>query len=206
MYQIVLASESPRRKEIMETMGIPFMAMASNVEEVVSETEPEAMVKALADLKAKDIADKIEKKQMEDVIVIGADTMVFFHGTAMGKPKDEEDAKRMIQLLSGEEHQVYTGVSIIIKDNQKEERKYSFAVCTKVIVQPLNQKQIDDYVATKEPMDKAGAYGIQGGFGIHIKEINGDYYNVVGFPISKIYEVLLNHGIDIKNLIEIKLN
>jgi septum formation protein len=200
MYRIILASESPRRKEIMETMGITYETMASNVEEVVAETDPAAMVQALAALKTNHIAAKLEQAEAisEDRIIIGADTMVFYEEHALGKPKDEADAVRILQMLSNHTHEVYTGVSIIIKNKNGNNRSLSFAACTKVTVQPLTLEQIKDYVASGEPMDKAGAYAIQGRFGIYIKEINGDYYNVVGFPIAKIYETLLNCGIDIK--------
>jgi septum formation protein len=202
MYQIILASESPRRKEIMETMGIPYKVMAGNVVEVVEETVPEEMVQALARLKTKAIADKLSHQDMEqkEVIIIGADTMVFFQEHALGKPKDEADAVRMLQMLSNEVHEVDTGVSIVIRDKEGLEECISFAVCTKVYVQPMTMEQILDYIASGEPMDKAGAYAIQGKFGIYIKEIVGDYYNVVGFPIAKIYDTMLRRGIDIKKL------
>ncbi|MBH1941265.1 septum formation protein Maf [Mobilitalea sibirica] len=199
MFRIILASESPRRKEIMETMGIPFEAMASNVEEVVRETLPEEMVQALAKLKSVNIAERIGHSD-EDSIIIGADTMVFYQGHALGKPKDRADAIRILEMIADDSHEVYTGVSIIIRRKGYKERIISFAVCTKVTVQPLTRQQIEDYVATGEPMDKAGAYGIQGSFGIFIQGIEGDYYNVVGFPIAKIYEELLHYGIDIKNI------
>jgi septum formation protein len=202
MYRIILASESPRRKEIMDKMGISYMALASSIEERVSEKEPGAMVQALAALKAEDIAFRMKDKY-ENRIIIGADTMVFFQKNALGKPKDEADAVRMLQMLSGNEHEVYTGVSIIISNEKKESENIKFSVCTKVAVQPMTKVQIADYAAGGEPMDKAGAYAIQGQFGIYIKEIAGDYYNVVGFPIAKIYEVLLSHGIDIKSKINI---
>ncbi|HHU74229.1 MAG TPA: septum formation protein Maf [Clostridiales bacterium] len=203
MYRIILASESPRRKEILKTMGIPFEAMASNVNEEVEEKEPASMVEALAKLKVVDIWKQIKEqnKSQDKIIIIGADTMVFYQGQALGKPKDQEDAARILGMLSNDVHQVYTGVSMIIVDQDRKlkEEHISFAVCTKVSVQPLNKKQMEDYIASGEPMDKAGAYGIQGRFGIHIKEISGDYYNVVGFPIAKIYETLLELGIDLKD-------
>lgn len=199
MYKIILASESPRRKEIMSTMGIPFETVPANVIEIVEETEPAEMVKALASKKTKAVADTFGKGS-GDLIIIGADTMVFFDGHALGKPKDREDAARMLTLLSGAVHEVYTGVSIIIR-REGCERSICFAVCTEVTVQPLTREQIDDYIATGEPMDKAGAYAIQGQFGIHIKEIAGDYYNIVGFPIARIYEELMSEGINIKKLI-----
>ncbi len=202
MYQIILASESPRRREIMETMGIPYQVMASNVKEEVTETIPDLMVQALARLKTEEI--KKQALQLmdagKDIIIIGADTMVFFEEHALGKPKDKEDAARMLRMLSDHAHEVCTGVSIIIKKQDGSEESLSFAVCTKVIVNPLTEEQIQDYIATGEPMDKAGAYAIQGKFGIFIREIVGDYYNIVGFPIAEIYAVLLHHGIDLKKL------
>jgi len=202
MYRIVLASESPRRKEILTQMGIPFEAIASNVEEVVEEKEPSAMVQALATIKTKDIEEKLVKsgKDFADTIIIGADTMVFYKDRALGKPKDMDDAISMLQMLSNKEHEVYTGVSIRIHHSQKPLETISFAVCTKVKVQALTTEQIRNYVETGEPMDKAGAYAIQGKFGIYIKEIQGDYYNIVGFPIARIYETLLQHGIDLLKL------
>lgn len=198
MYRIVLASESPRRKEIMDQMGISYVTIPSHAKEVVSETSPSDMVKALASLKARDVASRLNVK--EKFIIIGADTMVFHRGQALGEPKDRSDAIRMLKSLSDDSHEVKTGVCIIIRNNTDniEDKTLTFDVNTEVIVQPLTTKQIEDYVDTGEPMDKAGAYAIQGGFGIYIKEIHGDYYNIVGFPIAKIYEQLLSYGINIK--------
>lgn len=200
MYEVILASESPRRKEIMETMGLKYKVLAANVEEVVEETIPSDMVKALARLKTNAVKQRQELQTQadQDVVIIGADTMVFYKEHALGKPKSEADAVRMLGMLSDDTHEVYTGVSIIIRNKNIWEEEISFSVCTKVVVQPLSQDQIMDYIATGEPMDKAGAYAIQGRFGIFIKEIIGDYYNVVGFPIAQIYDALLNRGIDIK--------
>jgi len=203
MYSIILASESPRRKEILERMGIPYETIPSHVLEVVSETSPSDMVIALASLKAKDVASRIKEKDFKDkkkLIIIGADTIVFHKGQALGKPKDRNDAIKILNSLSGDAHEVKTGVCIIIRDltTCSEDEIITFDVSTQVIVQPLTSQQIEDYVDTGEPMDKAGAYGIQGGFGIYIKEIHGDYYNIVGFPIAKIHEKLLSYGIRIK--------
>lgn len=197
MYRIILASESPRRKEIMEIMGIPFETVPSDVPEVVQETEPAKTVKALATLKAGNVAEKIADSK-GDILIIGADTMVFYRDQALGKPKDEADAERMLLMLSDHVHEVYTGVSIIIRKEHEEDKKILFAVSTKVTMQPLSMEQIREYIKTGESMDKAGAYAIQGKFGMYIKEINGDYYNVVGFPIAKIHEKLLEQGINIK--------
>lgn len=200
MYNIILASASPRRKEIMDRMGIPYKVMVADVEETVNETEPSKMVQALANLKTEAVLSKygLSADAGKNFIIIGADTMVFYKGYALGKPKDEADAYRTLSMLSGNWHEVITGVSIIIS-NEKLER-LSFAVSTKVEMQTLTRQQIKDYIATGEPMDKAGAYAIQGKFGIFIKEIIGDYYNVVGFPIAKIYELMLQKGIDLKKI------
>jgi septum formation protein len=201
MYQIILASGSPRRKEILETMGIPYRVVTGDVEEVTKETKPSLIVQALAGLKTKEVAFQLKRnEELKETIIIGADTMVFYREHALGKPRDTEDAARMLEMLSGDVHEVYSGVSVIILDETGKEERLSFAVCTKVSVYPLTKEQIMDYIATGEPMDKAGAYAIQGIFGVYIKEILGDYYNVMGFPIAEIYRVLLSKGIDIKKL------
>ncbi len=201
MYQIILASGSPRRREIMETMGLPCQIVSENVKEETQETVPEEQVKALARLKTQAALPGVRARLgNSDVIIIGADTMVFYQGQALGKPKDEQDAARMLQLLSDQVHEVYTGVSIIIDNQDGRREDISFAVASKVTVRALTREQIMDYIATGEPMDKAGAYAIQGKFGMYIKEISGDYYNIVGFPIAKIYDTLLEYGIDLKKL------
>ncbi|WP_167958570.1 Maf family protein [Anaerosporobacter faecicola] len=195
MYNIILASGSPRRREILEQVGIPFTVKVSNKEEVITEKEPVNIVKGLASMKANDVA---EGANVNDVI-IGCDTIVSYHNQIMGKPKNEEDAKRMLQLLQNDVHEVYTGVSVIIKMEQEDgsvtDKEINFAVETKVYVNAMNEQQIDAYIATKEPMDKAGAYAVQGKFAAHIKKLDGDYYNVVGLPISKLYNILLEEGI-----------
>ncbi len=208
MYHIILASGSPRRKEIMDTMDIPYRVIVTEVKEETGETVPSKMVQALARLKSNAVLPQVKKLAEEagqpgeqpEFIIISADTMVFYEEHVLGKPRDEQDAARMLQLLSDDTHEVYTGVSILILKVDGITEEWSFDVCTKVIVCSLSEKQIKEYIATGEPMDKAGAYAIQGKFGIYIREIIGDYYNVVGFPIAKIYDALLEHGIDIKNL------
>lgn len=200
MYKIILASESPRRKEILDTMGIRYQCIAANVTETTQETEPEKLVQSLAALKSEAVLNKEELKseKYQESIIIGADTMVFYKGLALGKPKDRADAYRMLRMLSDDVHEVITGVSIIIRNTSGIIERLSFAVCTKVYVLPLTDSQIEEYIETGEPMDKAGAYAIQGRFGIYIKRIEGDYYNVVGFPIAEIHRALLSKGIDIK--------
>lgn len=208
MYHIILASGSPRRKEIMDTMEIPYQVITADVEERTEETVPAKMVQALASLKANAVLPQVRKLAKEyeqsgeqaEFIIIGADTMVFYEGQAMGKPKNEQDAARMLRHLSDDTHEVYTGVSILVLRKAGTVEEWKLSTCTKVVVRPLSEEQIKDYILTGEPMDKAGAYAIQGKFGIYIREIIGDYYNIVGFPIAKIYDTLLEHGIDMKKL------
>lgn len=191
MHKIILASASPRRKEILEQVGIAFTIIPSEKEEIITDIDPIAAVKALASMKANDISNRV----MEPGIIIGADTIVVHNNTIMGKPKDEEDAKRMLRDIENDTHEVYTGVSIIIKELPDKYCEKTFVDVTKVTINPMSDEQIDNYVATKEPLDKAGAYAIQGKFAVYVKKIDGDYYNVVGLPIAKIYETLLSENI-----------
>lgn len=179
--KVILASASPRRKEILEQVGIFCDIMPSDKEEIISKEDPEEVVKELALQKALDIAEKIT----EPAIIIGADTVVAHNQKIMGKPKSEEEAIDMLLELQNNVHEVYTGVAIVTPD-----RVYNFAQQTSVVVNPMSEEEIKAYVASGEPMDKAGAYGIQGLFAKHIKEIQGDYYNVMGLPVSRIYEKL----------------
>ncbi|WP_313133105.1 Maf family protein [Anaerocolumna sp.] len=193
MHKIILASGSPRRKEILEQVGISFGVVASKDEEVIQKSKPEEIVEELATKKACSVASNME----EGTVVIGADTMVALNDQVMGKPKGEQDAKDMIRKLQGKKHQVYTGVCAVIKEAGKENRIISFVQCTDVWVYPMTEEQIDAYVASGEPMDKAGAYGIQGKFAVYIEKIEGDYLNIVGFPVSRLYQTLLKEGIDL---------
>jgi len=205
MYRIILASGSPRRKEIMNQMGIGFETVPSYVNEDIKESDPSKLVEALASVKAKEVAGRFADER-ENLIIIGADTVVYHKGQVLGKPKDRDDAIRMLNGLSGDIHDVYTGVAIIIRRNKSDnadingEESIVFNVRTRVSVKLLSKEEIEDYVDSGEPYDKAGAYAIQGAFGIYIKEIQGDYYNVVGFPIARIYEELLKKGINIKKI------
>lgn len=192
-YQIILASGSPRRKELLELIGVEFKIITSNKEEVITSTNPEEVVKELSMMKAEDVAEGVEGP----VVILGADTVVAHGGRILGKPKDKEDAFRMIRSFAGEDHYVYTGVCIIKKEADGSEKKISFAEGTKVTVYPMTDEEIERYVASGEPMDKAGAYAIQGLFAPYIKEIEGDYYNIVGFPIAGIYQRLKAEGINL---------
>lgn len=185
--KIILASASPRRKEIMEMAGYEFEIRTCDTAEETSCTQPAEIVKDLSAIKARAVMDITDENE---AIVIGADTIVWNDGKVLGKPKNEEDAYAMIQSISGKSHEVYTGVSIIKKENGQITKK-SFAVCTKVYVNELTHQQILDYLATNESYDKAGGYAVQGIFSRHISKIEGDYFNVVGLPISKVYEELI---------------
>ncbi len=184
---IILASASPRRREILAQAGYEFEIQVSHKEENYTSTQPDEIVKELALLKAKDIA---EQNQAKSLIVIGADTVVAHKGAILGKPKSKEDAFMMIKGYQGDKHQVYTGVAILDYDMDGKERIVNHAVKTDVYVNPMTDEEIWKYIESDNVMDKAGAYGIQSGFAIHIEKIEGDYFNVVGLPISFIYKVL----------------
>lgn len=186
--RIILASASPRRKELMTQAGFEFDIQVSHKEEKYVSTQPEEIVKELSLLKAEDIAS-----QNEDVnlIVVGADTIVAIDERILGKPKDKEDALDMVRAMQGRSHQVYTGVAIIRFDSEGKKEVISHAVCTDVVVYPMSEEEMLAYVEDDSIMDKAGAYAIQGEFGAkYIERFEGDYYNVVGLPISYIYQVL----------------
>lgn len=193
-YRIVLASGSPRRKEILTQIGATYDVIVSDCDESTTCTVPEELVKELSNKKA----EAVMKDVTGPVIVIGADTVVAYDGKILGKPKDDADAERMIAMLSGNVHQVYTGVSLIIKEADGFCRTITFAECSEVEVEALNECQIADYIATGEGKDKAGSYAVQGIFAAHIKGIKGDYFNIVGLPVAGIYKRLYEAGIDLK--------
>jgi septum formation protein len=185
MKRVILASASPRRRELLSQVGVTFEVLASTKEEVCDETEPSKLVEALARQKAESVA----KIQTGDCIVIGSDTVVAKDGAVLGKPSDEENAFAMLQSLQGAVHQVYSGVALVsVQGSEKTVR--CFHVMTEVEFFPMTEKQIRDYIATGDCMDKAGAYGIQGCFAEYVKGIVGDYYNVVGLPVSRLMREL----------------
>lgn len=185
--KIILASASPRRKELLAQAGYKFEIQVSQKEETYSSETPNEIVKELALLKAKDVAKKNDAKS---VVVIGADTVVAHKGKILGKPSSEEEAFYMIKGFQGDKHQVYTGVAILDYDADGTETIVNHAVKTDVYVNPMTDEEIWNYIHTDHVMDKAGSYGIQSGFAIHIEKIEGDYFNVVGLPISYIYDVM----------------
>lgn len=205
MGQIILASASPRRKELLEQIGLEFEICPAKGEEVISKTIPEEVVMELSGQKAKEVAAMVKSYELEhadlttpqDLLVIGADTVVACDDKILGKPKDEADAKRMLHLLSGRDHAVYTGVTFVFLDKKGRAGAHTFYEKTSVTMKQLTDLEIARYVATGEPMDKAGSYGIQGKCAIYIDRIEGDYNNVVGLPVARIYKELQGLGIDI---------
>ena len=182
--KLILASASPRRKELLGKIRMKFEVVPAKGEEIITKELPWEVVEELSYQKAKEIADM----QTEECIVIGSDTIVAKGEQIMGKPKDEADAFRMLSEIAGNCHQVYTGVTLIRTGT--EPKVVTFAEKTEVYLYPMSDEEINAYIATKDQMDKAGAYGIQGDFAIHVKGIEGDYYNVVGLPIGKVYQEL----------------
>ena len=187
---IILASASPRRVQLMEQAGFTFTVIPSNAEEIVSPATPDRLVEELAFLKANEVYQRIKNDYTgKDFMVIGADTIVYYDKEVLGKPDDEQEAFDMLKMLSDRTHQVYTGIAIIQKIKGEKQTQLLFDK-TDVTLYPISDYEIKDYIATGDPLDKAGAYGIQGPFAIHIKEIHGDYNNVVGLPIAKLYQAI----------------
>lgn len=215
----ILASQSPRRKSLLSLLGISFEIIPSSKEEKTVRLDPPGFVEDLALHKAEDIYSQITTgganevnlaetgsapagscfQQEEDFLVIGADTIVCFEGKILGKPKDEDDAFRMLSMLSGQTHQVYTGVALL-GQRRKSKIRIIFHEKTDVTFYRLTDEEIRAYIATGSPMDKAGAYGIQDpAFAIHVKGISGDYNNVVGLPASRLYMEMKDAGLLLRN-------
>lgn len=198
--KIILGSASPRRRELLEQIGIEFTVRVSDKEEVYHSDMPEEIVKELALMKAENIAEEIVKEQGKterksaDTVIIGADTVVVLDQKILGKPEDEEDAYRMLRSLQGRAHEVYTGVAVLCCDGEQTKVARSHAVRTEVYVHNMTDDEIRGYIASGEPADKAGGYGIQGIFAKYIDRIDGDYYNVVGLPVSYVYQTLKEIG------------
>lgn len=205
MSQMILASASPRRKELLEQIGAEFVICPAKGEEVITETNPSAVVMELSRQKAEEVAYGVliyneqhaDLATPQDILVIGADTVVAYENQILGKPKDEEDARRMLTMLSGKTHSVYTGVTFVFIDKEGRTGEHCFFEKTDVCMYPLKEEEIDRYIQSGDPMDKAGSYGIQGRFAIHIKEICGDYNNVVGLPVARLYQELQKLGVSI---------
>ena len=203
MGQIILASASPRRKELLEQIGISFEICAAKGEERITKSVPHEVVEELASQKAVEVASMVrtyEETHQElvtpsDLMVIGADTIVSCGGQILGKPKDERDACHMLKLLSGGTHQVYTGVSIVLLDASGKAGQVTFHEKTDVTMRAMSEEEIRRYVATGEPMDKAGAYAIQGLAAMFVIGLDGDYYNVMGLPVCPLAMILRKFGV-----------
>ena len=188
MKTIILASASPRRKEILEITGLKFKVDASDYEENLNlKLNPHKLARFLSGEKA-----KIVSRKYKNALIIAADTFIVFKSKILGKPHTEKEAKKMLNSLNNRSHSVITGFTIIDTGNNK---KISKSVETKVWFKKLSHKELDSYVKTKEPLDKAGAYAIQGIGALLIRKIEGDYFNVIGLPLSDLVENLKKFGV-----------
>lgn len=188
--KIVLASASPRRKELLIQMGLQFEVKVSKEEEKTEAALPQEMVEQLSGQKAWNVISEYFSDCQQDILVIGADTIVVQEKEIFGKPKSKEDACRMLRCLQGKNHQVYTGVTLCYQPAGKAGKIQQLQFYEKTIVSffPMSEEEIQKYIASGEPMDKAGAYGIQGQGACYISGIQGDYNNVVGLPIGRLYQ------------------
>lgn len=182
--KIILASASPRRKELLRQIGVKFEIMISDKETDIDSSNPVKACEKQAMQKALDIEEKAALKYREDYIIIAADTIVALEDTILGKPKDKEDARLMLERISGKKHKVYTAVCVF---NSRLKTHKSFVEETAVEVAELSKEDIDFYLSKDEAYDKAGAYAIQGLFSRYIVGIEGDYYNVMGLPVGRVY-------------------
>ena len=188
---LILASKSPRRQELMRLITENFSIVTADTDESFApDTPPDEVVQLLAQRKAEEIL-----KTHPDATVIGADTIVYLDNKILGKPKDESDALRMLKSLSGREHIVYTGVCVLVSGES-----YTFSDISRVWFYSHDEDELRRYIATGEPMDKAGAYGIQGKGALLVRRIEGDFYNVMGLPVSKLYRALR----ECTNILDIK--
>jgi len=209
--KLVLASGSQRRRELLTMCGYDYEIIVSNADETIDENDPESFVRALSFRKAKDVFDRLFAAGRRDFAVIGSDTVVALQKEGeikpviIGKPKDAEDAVRILSMLSGKTHRVFTGVSVIadIPDEnaaaqcsiQEKAEIQTECSITEVTFETLSPDEITDYVNSGDPLDKAGSYGIQGPFGMFVREIRGNYFTVIGMPIPVLYKMLKKIGI-----------
>lgn len=188
--KLILASCSPRRRELIKLLNMPFECISVNADESTTQTNPAEAVKEIALSKAR--AAQAARKISIDEVIIGADTIVVFDNKLLGKPVNDSDAENMLRMLSGQTHFVYTGVSFLYYNEENILSELSFAEKTEVHFAEISSDDIKKYIATGNHRDKAGSYAIQDEFSIHVKGINGDYNNVVGFPVARIYKELKN--------------
>ncbi len=193
--KIYLASASPRRKELLRQVGISFKVRPGMVEEKTTREKPDEVVEELSYRKAVDVCARLAAEGKEDFVVIGADTVVSAWGEILGKPADKADAARMLKRLQGGSHQVYTGVTLAWKYKDMPPMYATFSECTDVTMYAMTEEEIKRYVDSGEPMDKAGAYAIQGLCAAYIQGICGDYNNVVGLPVGRVCQELKKRGL-----------
>jgi septum formation protein len=191
---IILASASQRRQELLKRILGNFQIIVSDFDEssIPFKNNIPSYVMNLAEGKARSVSKKI--MDQDNNLIIGCDTIVAFNNRILGKPKDKKDAFEMLQALSGNEHEVYSGLAILDVKSNKIIKDF---VCTKVKFSKLSSVQIEKYINTGDPMDKAGAYGIQGKAGVFVENINGCYYNVVGLPLNKLNSMLMEMGVNL---------
>ena len=187
--KIILSSASARREELLKKITEEFFVYPTNVDESIVKYDGDCAKYVMEIAKLKAVSNPLKKEK--DSIIIGCDTVVFHEGKVLGKPKDYENAFRMLNSLSGKTHEVYSGIAVLHNNNFV----CDYAV-TKVTFDNLDSKDIEKYIETGEPMDKAGAYGIQGHGGLFVQGIEGSYYNVVGLPINKLYKILKGMGVN----------
>ena len=185
----ILASGSPRRKELLTKVLAEFEIDPAVSEEVCHKEDPSEIVEELSFQKASEIFHKNLTESRQGFVVIGADTVVSYNHRVLGKPSGNQEAFEMVKMLQGQVHSVFTGVTLFFFDGD-EPRHVTFSECTRVRVSPMTDEEIQEYVDSGEPLDKAGDYGIQGMFGRYITGIDGDYYNVVGLPVARLYQEL----------------
>ena len=194
--KVVLASASPRREKLLKKIVKDFDIIPSNIDEsAIKEKATEQLVEELSYAKAEKVFIK-EQEKYEDLIVIGVDTMVALDDNLLGKPKDAEEAKKMLSILSGKSNDVYTGLSIIVKQKNKIIKEVTNSK-TRVKMKKMSNEDIEEYVLTGEPLDKAGAYAIQGQGAKYIEEIDGNYDSVVGLNTDLVKEILEKYGIEV---------
>jgi septum formation protein len=194
---LILASTSPRRHELIKHLRVPFEIVPSGIEEVIdSGLEPEKLVASLAEQKAADVYAKLcQRRRNEKLVVLGADTIVVLDGKFLGKPVDDDDAAVMLRQLSGRRHEVYTGVVLLVGANGEQPRRFSSTEQSYVYFRILSDDEIQAYIATREPMDKAGAYALQGTGSAFVQKIEGCFTNIIGLPIPRVVSLLRRAGV-----------
>lgn len=193
---IILASSSPRRQELIRSLGLPVEMMSSDADESTEPgLSPSQVVEELSVRKAEAVRQKMKDRQTSGVI-IGSDTIVALSGNEiLGKPKDEADAFRMLKAIQGRQHEVYSGVACIDAQSGNQPAKIVGHTVSKVTFRPMSDEEIRAYVKTGEPLDKAGSYGVQGLGAVFIEKIEGDFYSIMGLPLNLLYQMLLKFGI-----------